>query len=575
MNLRARKVKSNPEQITSYNTRYQMAKIKVEPMSSDDDEPLQSRFKTLISRQSERAAILPSVDYTEYNSPEESNDDESPMVDIVTIDSQMPNIKTEVIDEGYNENCRAAPLPCRSKTANHRAKQSKIKKKCTYQCVMCGKLFPHWCRLKTHMPTHTGLKRYRCKLCPKRYVNQSSLTLHIRNIHSAERSAPVLKPFPVKVEPHSKFIPFFEIKVEPTDSIDVETLSTAYTPFVWDDKEMTVKDTANTTRDMTNDMNVLKPSDKENKENYLNLPTPKPRAAKYKLWEKETGLQSYYVDVFEQPKSKRTLFREFVINPRNGKTATGQQNRSNGKSTESAIEQREIGDIEFMKKNWHDAREWYNRSICHAKYGTFHLAIGKTIFNFSLMPFENVSNTQLSTGYAKRAQCFFNMGMYKKCWIDLSMAESAGLPKELEPTLEKHRNSCRMMLNANEFHVDVEPSLSFPADSKFREMANVLEIVCDDTYGRHIIAKEPIGVGKVVLIEKGFVSTTTEHYAKCCICLTGIMFPYHVEMSIKIFVIPSIHRSQATQIWCRVPHATGQWFANAVSAENTIRSNVI
>lgn len=111
--------------------------------------------------------------------------------------------------------------------------------------------------------------------------------------------------------------------------------------------------------------------------------------------------------------------------------------------------------------------------------------------------------------------------MYIQCRIDLLLAEQTGLPQQMLSLIERHKETCRLMFERNPPIVEMEPMLSFQPDPLFPEMANVLQINYNETYGRHITAKEAICVGQIVLIEKGFVSTTTQYYEKCCLCLTG------------------------------------------------------
>lgn len=114
------------------------------------------------------------------------------------------------------------------------------------------------------------------------------------------------------------------------------------------------------------------------------------------------------------------------------------------------------------------------------------------------------------------------MGMYRKCRIDLALAEKLQMPAELMPQLERHKKSCQLMLNSTIQNEEVEPRLSYEADLLFPEMANAIQIKFNELRGPHIVAKQDIEqVGQIVLIEKGFVATTTDHYEKCCICLTG------------------------------------------------------
>jgi len=96
--------------------------------------------------------------------------------------------------------------------------------------------------------------------------------------------------------------------------------------------------------------------------------------------------------------------------------------------------------------------------------------------------------------------------MYDKCLRDIELAIKANHPKLSK--LEQRREDCVKLMATTEQFENRWPKLelSFEADKTFPQLANVVEIVCNDKYGRHIIAKTDIPVGKTILIEKAFLS---------------------------------------------------------------------
>lgn len=206
-----------------------------------------------------------------------------------------------------------------------------------------------------------------------------------------------------------------------------------------------------------------------------------------------------HVGILQMPKSVRTLSPAASDASPNGTIVT-----RNVKNTALAKRFAQFGDLEFKRKKWDSARQWYNHSLCHAEQKSY----------------------LFSTSYAKRAQCFFNERMYSTCWTDLILSHNSGLPAVLMPQLERHKQSCKKLITMNQQNQwnqsmeVVQPQLSAASNPKFPEIVDALRIDWDEYGGRRISARQPISVGQILIIETGFVATTTAYYEKCCICLT-------------------------------------------------------
>lgn len=450
---------------------------------------------------------------------------------------KLIKIKTEPIDSPIrhqSNNRRMTRSQRNSSPKLYVGPLNELREKRTFCCHLCGKTFKHFCRLKVHMPSHTRECHYQC-WCLKAYKNLSSLNVHKRKVHTrkyevrsirqrkpavkdaakmlvlAEHNYVASKPIEDRSSETSPIIKlkpdldnFLEIKCEPNLDDDdfgvlseMDPLELDYTPFTWNDSDSEVVNiiatAANRISAIKNNNNSDCHHDKENRKSDEIQP-------KLELWQKDSNNRiALYVDILRAPKLKHTHFSilaSLVLS--NGPHSL--QSPSYSKYTENAVQFRVSGDFSFNQQNWCEAVEWYNRSLCYAEQKTFYF----------------------STAYAKRAQCYFNMRMYRTALIDLSLAEKSGIPVPLIPELERHKNAARARIaSQTDGRVIVEPKLSAPSNGAFPEMANTIEIAYNEWCGRHIVARQAIDIGQIVLIESGFVSTTTDFYEKCCVCLAS------------------------------------------------------
>ncbi|XP_031617007.1 uncharacterized protein LOC116336923 [Contarinia nasturtii] len=176
------------------------------------------------------------------------------------------------------------------------------------------------------------------------------------------------------------------------------------------------------------------------------------------------------------------------------------------KNEKLANHYRKKGMVESEAKNWTNAIELINEALCFAKRGT----------------------ESMGCGYAERAACFLNLKMYDRCLVDIKLARANNCPSRFLPRLKKWSDECKKMLKLSlpdDQHEMHEPQLSFDANEQCPCTANVIRIenrkTDDDEQHRErcIIATHDIGVGQTVLVEDGFVWTTSEKYKRCTICL--------------------------------------------------------
>lgn len=159
---------------------------------------------------------------------------------------------------------------------------------------------------------------------------------------------------------------------------------------------------------------------------------------------------------------------------------------------------RHKGDQKFVENAWVDAMECYNKSLRFA------------------ISVENVSLT-----YANRAACFLHLKMFDKCLNDIEMSKSENCTsKGLLIKLEKCKAECLKTMKREHQEQFLERKLNYDCHANFPCLADVVEIQCNEQYGRHIVAKCEIPVGKVILVEKSFLSTTlSEKLTGCATCL--------------------------------------------------------
>lgn len=195
------------------------------------------------------------------------------------------------------------------------------------------------------------------------------------------------------------------------------------------------------------------------------------------LWKKEANGSSY-VNIFaniDQNSPEKMLDQLKIA------IAVERNKKNNKHSTNYRLK----GNEKVIDKDWRFAMRWYNLSLRFAEIGS-----------------ENIS-----LAYANRSFCFLKLGSFDKCVVDIEMAIKCNYPKQKMSKLEKRRAYCLSEMKTGKQIEQVTPKLDFDADENFPGMANVLQLKYNKKFGRHFVAKCDIDVGKVVMVEKAFVTT--------------------------------------------------------------------
>ncbi|XP_055304028.1 SET domain-containing protein 3-like [Sitodiplosis mosellana] len=108
--------------------------------------------------------------------------------------------------------------------------------------------------------------------------------------------------------------------------------------------------------------------------------------------------------------------------------------------------------------------------------------------------------------------------LYEEVLVDIEQAKNANLPDRLIPKLEKRRNDSLKLMSTVERMKLIEPTLDYEADKNFPCMVNVVEIKYNAEFGRNLVAKCDIPVGKTVVLERD-IPQIRDDLLTCNTCL--------------------------------------------------------
>lgn len=131
----------------------------------------------------------------------------------------------------------------------------------------------------------------------------------------------------------------------------------------------------------------------------------------------------------------------------------------------------------------------------------------------SALRYGELGSKSTLNAYIIRSECFFILKMYDKCVKDIDLAIGDEID---EKNLTERRIKCLKLLEKVAEPSSCRATLSFEADNDYPCMANILKIGENERFGLHVVAKQDIAVGQVVVVEESFASTAESGDSTMC-----------------------------------------------------------
>lgn len=132
----------------------------------------------------------------------------------------------------------------------------------------------------------------------------------------------------------------------------------------------------------------------------------------------------------------------------------------------------------------------------------------------------------LAMAYANRSAICFELKEYADCLENIRLARENPYPANLLPKLEQREEACKVLMSKVDYEkpkIDqpLALKLSYKSNPRIPHIAECLELVQDEKFGRYLITNRDLKAGDVVALEKPFskVLDTKLHYINCNYCL--------------------------------------------------------
>jgi len=175
------------------------------------------------------------------------------------------------------------------------------------------------------------------------------------------------------------------------------------------------------------------------------------------------------------------------------------------KNDKLAEKHRNNGNEQFTKREFEKALLFYNRSLCYA-----------------------ATEASQALAFANRSAACFEMGRYEKCLKNIQLARDHNYPAEKLHKLIEREEKCKKKLEEPKEELSNRidyAKLSYPAHEKLPLVADCLQLVENEKFGKHFITTKNLKAGDVIAVyELPFrIQIPKAKLHRCGYCITNIL----------------------------------------------------
>ncbi|CAG9111621.1 hypothetical protein JYU34_001751 [Plutella xylostella] len=171
-----------------------------------------------------------------------------------------------------------------------------------------------------------------------------------------------------------------------------------------------------------------------------------------------------------------------------------------------ADDYRNQGNKCFQKKQDYEAWQYYNLSLLHAP-----------LYSESYI-----------VALANRSAVFYALKKYKKCLKDIELIFTMNYPPKVKEKLMSRKMQCQDILSTEkedekeDYNVTLALCLFGQRHPRYLCASRKLEVECTEKMGRHVVAKDDIKVGEVIVKEKPYFKLALRNQSlfTCAHCLS-------------------------------------------------------